>query len=542
MSFLSDAWNWTKTAAGNVVSGAGTVLSAPFKASTYQAIGKGIGWTVDMAGKGLSAAGRGIKWAADNPEKIWTATKNFAEYAWNNKWQATKEAFQGLSNAVVGTVGMVCDAAVGGARMVANLGLDEKNQFKKREKYLAETWKEHCGEYIAGKIDPNDPNATYRRVIRYGYQGIGDVAVFIGVSAVTGGTGGALMTGARGAVQTIRGARILGVSAEAATALSRGQIFMKSVTAIPKAFGDGFMKGARFASPFTGTARLATENAAKATALVQKASTATAKAVASGKTIGTAADVTAQAARIDALATNFAHASDRTLKAAHALKEGGSMSSAVNMAKGTSKELLEDSIKAAKAADAVAAQTGVASKSARYLNKAEAAAVKAEGYVAKVERLGRDAWSVKRGQATLDFLGAGGSGGMYGYMDYAKGKAKMAEDVAIDDLETRAEEEMLAGFRRDLGLSGDAPIRQNGAPPLRAQFGASAPLPGTYTHFTTTSYSGSSFGAPGSITEQFWRNAIADKAQDHDRSYPGAGQQSAQQDAPVKPSYFNWSS
>lgn len=244
MGWLGNAWD---RVSGAVVS----VVSAPFKAETYEAIGNAAStavsavgsaaaWTYDNA---LKPAGNVIGttvsaiWDEDSRQKVGNAVStaanavgDYAKFVWENPALAGRQAVQGLSNSVTGLTAFVGDAVwwVGESTLKAgyntvvgaiNLGANDGERivdyagFSKFSR-IGDWMEEHTGSwagYTRAQLDEmvragtiTEREASYAAGTKYGFQAVGEVASFVVITAATAGAGGAALAAARGSSVGLR--------------------------------------------------------------------------------------------------------------------------------------------------------------------------------------------------------------------------------------------------------------------------------------------------------------------------------------------------
>ena len=364
MSWLSTAWGRTGGAASDAVGSAlYTLFTDPAKAleATKSGLSAAGSAVATGAGKAWDGTVSGVSWVGNktaagfnattdalasamytlytDPAKAWEATKsglstagsaiatgaaatgNFVAFAVTNPQRSIPLLIQGTQNAVVSISGQIVDLGEAVVwnntiRHVVNLGLEKPKP--KHDHQYSSTWVKNT-TWI--KVDPNDPNAKYERVIVNGAQAVGEVAAFVAITAVTAGAAGAVLASARGGTLAARGAtyiqkagRLAGLTESTASGAAASTTAVATTTtgaattttvAATTTVGATTTAGATTATITTGaaTTATATTGATAATSVTVAASTATATAAA---TTTTATLGTVQAAAATASVTTGA--------------------------------------------------------------------------------------------------------------------------------------------------------------------------------------------------------------------------------------------
>lgn len=311
----------------------GTAFDNLTSLQTYKDTWDAAGEAVSSIGSGISKAAGAVKGAvgsaadwvgekaqavADDPVgSAVTAAKGVGGYLYFTTFhpiEAGKEMLQGASNAVTGIVGLGADivklgvydgfiqGTVGNSiRAVVNLGREEGDKLKYHtvnsmsEALAVSGWMhEHTSDWIAGQIDPEDPNANYRRVLRYGTQGIGEIFTFAVGSAVTGGAYGAAYASVRAG-----GAVALNTVRTGVTALREGAVIAARGTTELAVEGAGAGARVTVAGVTTEATAAATQAAATQAAAKATAQTSAAAAEAAGASVAQTAGVTPGSAAYD---------------------------------------------------------------------------------------------------------------------------------------------------------------------------------------------------------------------------------------------------
>lgn len=570
MSIFGDIWDWGTTAVSRVGSGIASAATGVWNAGSSVL---STGWTgvkavfgddesqtkVAAAWKdvkiGAAAAWNATLWAGGKVRDggAWVLSKipeipgamlQYGKYILHDPWDAlVKQPTQGLSNAVVGTVGMAADLGVGAFRMAANLGLAEDKQYKKREKYLAETWKVNT-QLFADPIDPDYKFAGCQRFARYALgQAPGEILVFIGVTAVTGGTasgayaaawstarGGAMVASKIGAVRVLaatghaiaEAAPVLGkIGNTFGRAASWGVNTIKTERGVFEAFAKGFKGTGSAVSPvgFRSTVaadyvKHAGEKAAKAVASATKASKTTQAAQAA---VTGAEEVTAQAARLKALSEN-------SLKIVE--KFDGAAAQTARLAK-KSDEVLDVTVKIEKAALDMAKNGQTTAESAKLLTTAEKSLAHASKMADKA--LVHDWIPALKGPWTATFEVAGGvaSASLNTYMDVKKGEMDKKVIEQIEKEKNKNTKKLLDDLDKlERKLFPGESSSKSGASGFKSNFMFHAD--GSGTNYNATAPAGGHFNT-GNLGEQFWTATSDTQIQE----------QGTQQNVP-RQGYFTW--